>query len=119
MPYGFDPTAAYHDYTIEWTSRFTKFYVDGKIVKYFTSVSAQVGPTVGCKAHRAFALAECSNRPVLFPLEQLEFGRPLLVCRPSQRRCLHVHLEDIGLLLYCVAPSTSDNGCSCNGAYLS
>ncbi|GAA5992109.1 hypothetical protein JCM11641_003526 [Rhodosporidiobolus odoratus] len=42
MPYGFDPTADYHDYTIEWTSTATTFYIDGKL---FTSLEENVPTT--------------------------------------------------------------------------
>ncbi|GAA5898977.1 hypothetical protein JCM6882_004583 [Rhodosporidiobolus microsporus] len=35
VPYGFDPTADFHEYTIEWTSTASKFYVDGELKKTF------------------------------------------------------------------------------------
>ncbi|GAA5841681.1 hypothetical protein JCM11251_007053, partial [Rhodosporidiobolus azoricus] len=34
--YGFDPTADFHDYTIEWKEGETVFSLDGKVVKSFT-----------------------------------------------------------------------------------
>ncbi|KZP17208.1 glycoside hydrolase family 16 protein [Athelia psychrophila] len=35
--YGFDPTAAFHDYTIVWTPGLTEYYVDGQIKASYTT----------------------------------------------------------------------------------
>ncbi|GAA5995078.1 hypothetical protein JCM5350_003996 [Sporobolomyces pararoseus] len=36
VPYGFDPTADFHDYTIDWSKGASTFYVDGKEVGKLT-----------------------------------------------------------------------------------
>ncbi|GAA5949890.1 hypothetical protein JCM3765_007726 [Sporobolomyces pararoseus] len=36
IPYGFDPTADFHDYTIDWSEGASTFYVDGKEVGTLT-----------------------------------------------------------------------------------
>jgi beta-glucanase (GH16 family) len=35
VPFSFDPTADFHDYTIEWTSDSSKFYVDEQLLNTF------------------------------------------------------------------------------------
>jgi len=30
QPYGFDPTAEFHNYTIQWTPAESRFYVNGE-----------------------------------------------------------------------------------------
>ncbi|GAA6040995.1 hypothetical protein JCM8097_000530 [Rhodosporidiobolus ruineniae] len=37
VSYGFDPTEDFHEYTIEWTSTYSKFYVDGELKTTFTT----------------------------------------------------------------------------------
>ncbi|KAM0751254.1 concanavalin A-like lectin/glucanase [Meredithblackwellia eburnea MCA 4105] len=47
VPYGFDPTAGFHDYTIVWTNRMTRFYTDGQLrATLTTNVPTQAGPWV-------------------------------------------------------------------------
>ncbi|BGO88424.1 hypothetical protein NBRC10512_006989 [Rhodotorula toruloides] len=43
VPYGFDPTADFHNYTIVWNAKSSQFYVDGKLRKTFTKNVPQIG----------------------------------------------------------------------------
>ncbi|BGO98935.1 hypothetical protein NBRC10513v2_000037 [Rhodotorula toruloides] len=43
VPYGFDPTADFHNYTIVWNAKSSQFYVDGKLRKTFTKSVPQIG----------------------------------------------------------------------------
>ncbi|GEM12135.1 glycoside hydrolase family 16 protein [Rhodotorula toruloides] len=43
VPYGFDPTADFHNYTIVWNAKSSQFYVDGKLRKTVTTNVPQIG----------------------------------------------------------------------------
>ncbi|GAA6040997.1 hypothetical protein JCM8097_000531 [Rhodosporidiobolus ruineniae] len=58
VPYGFDPTADFHEYTIEWTPTYSKFHVDGELKTTFTT-------NVPSKASQ-FMLNNWSNGNVLW-----------------------------------------------------
>jgi len=45
VPFTFDPTAAFHEYRIDWSAGVTSFYIDGQQkARFTTNVPTQAGP---------------------------------------------------------------------------